>query len=95
MLLLTWLGAVLVLLFLGVLAFALVKISTVLESIGGKPTSYLAKLRVGLRAIEKETSHLAPQVTKVNAGLTQIAGGLASVDQHFVGTIAAVTKQGA
>ena len=95
MLLLTWLSALLVLVFLGVLAFALVKISTALESIGGKPTSYLAKLRMGLRAIEKETSHLAPQVTKVNAGLTQIAGGLASVDKHFVGTIAAVTRQGA
>ncbi len=57
------------------------------------PTSYLAKLRLGLRAIEKETSHLAPQVIKVNAGLTQIAGGLASVDKHLVGTINAVTKQ--
>ena len=95
MLLLTLLSALLVLVFLGVLAYGLVKISTVLESIGGKPTSYLAKLRMGLRAIEKETSHLAPQVTKVNAGLSQIAGGLVSVDKHLVGTIAAVTRQGA
>ena len=95
MLLLTLLSALLVLVFLGVLAYGLVKISTVLESIGGRPTSYLAKLRMGLRAIEKETSHLAPQVTKVNAGLTQIAGGLVSVDKHLVGTIAAVTRQGA
>ena len=95
MLLLTLLSALLVLVFLGVLAYGLVKISTVLESIGGRPTSYLAKLRMGLRAIEKETSHLAPQVTKVNAGLSQIAGGLVSVDKHLVGTIAAVTRQGA
>ena len=95
MLPLTLLSALLVLVFLGVLAYGLVKISTVLESIGGRPTSYLAKLRMGLRAIEKETSHLAPQVTKVNAGLTQIAGGLVSVDKHLVGTIAAVTRQGA
>ena len=92
--LLTLLTALLVLVFFGVLAYALVKISTALESIGGKPTSYLAKLRMGLRAIEKETSHLAPQVIKVNAGLTQIAGGLASVDKHLVGTINAVTRQG-
>ena len=92
--LLTSLTAVLVLVFFGVLAYALVKISTALESIGGKPTSYRAKLRMGLRAIEKETSHLAPQVIKVNAGLTQIAGGLASVDKHLVGTINAVTRQG-
>ncbi len=94
MLLLTWLTALLVLIFLAVLAYGLVKISGVLISIGGKPTSYLAKLRMGLRAIEKETSHLAPQVTQVNAGLTQIAGGLASVDKHLVATIAAVTRQG-
>ena len=93
--LLTVLTALLVLVFFGVLAYALIKISAALESIGGKPTSYLAKLRMGLRAIEKETSHLAPQVTKVNAGLTQIAGGLASVDKHLVGTIDAVTRQGA
>ena len=93
MLLLTLLTALLVLVFFGVLAYALVRISGALIAIGGKPTSYLAKLRMGLRAIEKETSHLAPQVTQVNAGLTQIAGGLASVDKHLVGTIAAVVKQ--
>ena len=93
MLLLTFLTALLVLVFFGVLAYALVRISGALIAIGGKPTSYLAKLRMGLRAIEKETSHLAPQVTQVNAGLTQIAGGLASVDKHLVGTIAAVVKQ--
>lgn len=93
MVLLTLLTALLVLVFFSVLAYALAKIGTALESIGGKPTSYLAKLRMGLRAIEKETSHLAPQVVKVNAGLTQIAGGLASVDKRLVGTIDAVVKQ--
>ena len=93
MLLLTFLSALLVLVFFGVLAYALVKISAALRSIGGTPTSYLAKLRLGLRAIEKETSHLAPQVIKINAGLTQIAGGLMSVDKHLVGTIGAVTQQ--
>ena len=93
MALLTSLTALLVLIFFGVLAYALVKISRVLESIGGTPTSFLAKLRLGLRAIEKETSHLAPQVLKVNDGLKKIAGGLISVDQHLVGTIDAVVKQ--
>ena len=93
MVLLTFLTALLVLVFFVVLAYALVKISQVLESIGGTPTSYLAKLRLGLRAIERETSHLAPNVVKVNAGLTQIAGGLVAVDKHLVGAIAAVVKQ--
>ena len=95
MVLLTLLSSLLVLAFFGVLAYALLKISDVLRSIGGTPTSYLAKLRLGLRAIEKETSHLAPNVVQVNAGLTQIAGGLASVDKHLVGTIEAVGRQGA
>lgn len=93
MLLLTWLTAILVLAFFAVLAFALVRISGVLRSIGGTPTSTLARLRLGLRAIEKETSHLGPQVTKVNAGLQAIGAGLASVDRHLVVTIAAVVKQ--
>ena len=93
MFLLTLLTAVLVLVFFVVLAVALVRISRVLESIGGTPTSFLAKLRVGLRAIEKETSHLTPQVLQVNAGLLQIAGGLGAVDRHLVGAIEAVTKQ--
>lgn len=93
MILLTVLTAILVLVFFVVLAVALDHISKALESVGGKPTSFLAKLRLGLRAIERETSHLTPQVLQVNAGLTQIAGGLAAVDTHLVGTIAAVTKQ--
>jgi hypothetical protein len=90
---LTLLTVLLVLVFFGVLAYALVQISAVLRSIGGTPTSYLAKLRLGLRAIERETSHLAPNVLKINAGLGQIAGGLQSVDRRLVGTIDAVVKQ--
>ena len=93
MILLTVLTAALVLAFFVVLAYGLVKISAMLESIGGTPVSYLAKLRLGLRAIEKETSPLAPQVTRINASLTQIAEGLMSVDRHLLGTIDAVTKQ--
>ena len=93
MVLLVSLTAGLVIVFFLVLAVALVKISGVLRSIGGTPTSFLAKLRLGLRAIEQETSHLAPQVTAVNSGLSQIAGGLGTVDQSLVGTINAVQRQ--
>ena len=93
MVLLTALSALLVLIFFLVLAVALVKINNVLVSIGGSPTSYLAKLRLGLRAIEKETSHLTPQVVAVNDGLGKIAGGLETIDQHLVDTISAVQKQ--
>jgi hypothetical protein len=93
MLLLTILTAVLVIIFFLVLAYALIRISNVLRSIGGTPTSYLAKLRVGLRAIEVETGHLTPQVVRVNETLSSIAGGLGAVDAHLVDTINAVVAQ--
>ena len=92
MVLLTSLTSLLVLVFFVVLAYALIKISAALRTIGGTPISYLAKLRLGLRAIEKETSHLS-QVPNINAALGQIAGGLASVDKRLVGTIGAVVAQ--
>ena len=93
MILLTTLTAALVLITLLVVAVGLIKISGVLRSIGGTPTSFLAMLRLGLRAIEQETSHLTPQVIKLNEGLTQIAGGLEAIDKHLVGTIDAAVKQ--
>jgi hypothetical protein len=93
MTLLMALSALLILVFLGALAYALVKIIFVLEAIGGTPTSYLAKLRLGLRAIERETSHLPIAVGKINEGLKTIAGGLVAVDGHLAGTIEALKKQ--
>ncbi|MEM7130141.1 MAG: hypothetical protein AAF702_27670 [Chloroflexota bacterium] len=93
MVFLTLLSAIVVLVFLGVVAIYLVMISRLLEAIGGTPTSYLAKLRLGLRAIETETAHLPVQVTKLNAGLKAIADGLSLADEHMVGTIDAVVKQ--
>lgn len=65
--------------FLGILALGLVRICALLDAIGGTPTSYLAKLRFGLRAIDKECSHLASQVTRINEGLGAIDGGLTAV----------------
>ena len=76
-----------------VLAYYLIKISVLLESIGGTPTSSLAKLRWGLRAIETETGHLPVQVTKLNGTLSAVADGLGVVDGHLRGTIEAVVRQ--
>jgi hypothetical protein len=92
--LLTVISALVVLIFFGALAVYLVLIARTLEAIGGNPDSFLAKLRLGLRAIEQETSHLPTQVTKLNEGLTAVAGGLVQVDKHLVGTIDAVLAQG-
>jgi hypothetical protein len=89
MLMLTLLTAAAALVFLGVLAWGLVRICALLDSIGGTPTSYLAKLRFGLRAIDKECSHLAPQVTRINAGLGAVSAGLGAVH----GELAAVAEK--
>ena len=79
------------------LVFVLVKYLTaiiaLLNSIGGKGDSYLAKLRLGLRAIETETGHLPTKVTELNKTLSDTAGGLKVVDEHLVGTINAALKQ--
>ncbi len=79
------------------LVFVLVKylrnIITLLTSIGGDGQSYLAKLRLGLRAIETETGHLPVEVTQLNKSLTRTGEGLKVVDNHLVGSIDAVLKQ--
>ena len=93
MILLTTLAATLVVVFFLVLAYGLIKISSMLRSIGGTPTSFLAKLRLGLRAIETETGHLTPQVLRLNDGLSQVSEGLKSVDEHLVGVIEGAVQQ--
>ena len=91
--LLTVVSALVILSFFGVLAAYLVLIARTLEAIGGNLDSFLAKLRLGLRAIEQETGHLPIEVTKLNQGLTAVAGGLRQVDDHLVRTIEAVVRQ--
>ena len=83
------------------LACFLVAISRTLEEIGGPttrfvtPVDYLAKIRLGVRAIERETDFLAPYVTTLNTGLRAIRDGLLAIDTNLTGLIAAVTRQGA
>ncbi len=80
---LTILSALEVLAFVGALIVYLVRIVDSLERTGGSPASSLARVSFGVRAIEKETSHLAPQVTQLNEGLTALAGKLGVVDEHL------------
>jgi hypothetical protein len=68
--------------FVGVLVYFLFRIVNALEKIGGASTSFqaetssLAQVRWGVAAIERETSHLGPQVTALNRNLTTVAGKL-------------------
>lgn len=81
------------------LALFLVAITSQLERIGGEEkgygvkASYLSKIRVGVRAIESQTGMIAPQVTQLNATLTNVRDGLVAVDRNLGGVIAAVSRQ--
>ena len=70
-----------------------------LEDIGGpasrfyRPVNFLSKIRLGVRAIEVETGHLAPQVTALNDTLSKIRNGVKVIDANLAGVIAAVQRQ--
>lgn len=87
------LTVLLVLLFVGALIYFVANIHRLLVNIGGDGNSFLAKLRVGLRAIETETGHLPVQVTKLNETLSNTGAGLKVVNGHLEGTIQAALKQ--
>lgn len=90
---LTLISALVVVAFFGVVAVYLFQIARTLEAIGGAPDSFLAKLRLGLRAIESETGHLPGEVTHLNENLTAVHQGLMDVDEHLHNTIEAVVRQ--
>ena len=75
------------------LAVFLVLILRELEPTGGTTTSFLAKIRLGLRAIEIETGYIPTEVTKLNGGLKQIAGGLTLVDANLARLAAGLQRQ--
>ena len=75
------------------LAIFLVLILKELEPTGGSSTSFLAKIRLGLRAIEIETGHIPGEVPKLNQWLGQIANGLGIVDRNLGQLAAALQRQ--
>ena len=86
---LTCLAAVLLLV---VVAINLIRINRALSSIGGTPTSWLGKIRFGLRAIETETGMLAPLVTNLNTGLGALDGGLRQVENDLSAAVTALRR---
>ena len=100
MVLLTLLSVLAVAALFAALAVYLMKIINELEAIGGErkaaygaPSSYLSKIRLGVRAIETQTGALAPQVTRLNEGLSAVRDGLRAIDRNLAGVIAAVSRQ--
>lgn len=90
---LTLLGCLLVVVFLVALAYFVVRITSVLESIGTSGKSSLAMITWGVRAIEVETSHIPTQVTQLNGTLTQVAAGLKAIDGGLVAVAQAASNQ--
>ena len=81
------------------LALFLRAITRELEEIGGPatrfaaPVNYLSTIRLGLRAIERQTDALGPYVTGLNGGLGAIRDGLRAIDANLAGLIMAVSRQ--
>jgi len=81
------------------LAVYLLLIIAELEQIGGErkvygmPSSFLSKIRLGVRAIEVQTGGLPRYVTSLNAGLSAVRDGLRAIDRNLGGVIAAVSRQ--
>ena len=81
------------------LALFLRAIDGELEAIGGPasrfvaPINYLSKIRLGVRAIERQTDDLAPQVTRLNERLGAVRDGLRAIDGNLAALIAAVSRQ--
>lgn len=81
------------------LALFLRAIDGELETIGGPatrfvaPVDYLAKIRLGVRAIERQTDALGPQVGRLNERLSAIRDGLRAIDGNLAMLIASVSRQ--
>lgn len=79
-------------LFIALVVFLLLILGE-LNPIGGCGTSVLAKIRLGLRAIEVETGHIPKEVTKLNAGLSAVRDGLIVVDGNLAQLASAIQRQ--
>lgn len=99
LMLLMWLTLAGVVALFVALALYVRAISHELEEIGGpatrfyRPNNYLSKIRVGVRAIDVHTAHVAPQVTALNGTLVSIRDGLRAIDAGLGGAIASILRQ--
>ena len=75
------------------LAIFLVLILRELVPTGGSGRSYLAKIRLGLRAIEVESGNIPREVPRLNRGLGRIRDGLGEVDANLGRLAAAILRQ--
>ena len=79
-------------LFIALAAFLLLILKE-LNPIGGLGTSFLAKIRLGLRAIEIETGNIPREVPRLNAGLVAVRDGLVVVDGNLAQLASSIQRQ--
>ena len=79
-------------LFIALAAFLLLILKE-LNPIGGLGTSFLAKIRLGLRAIEMETGNIPREVPRLNAGLAAVRDGLVAVDGNLAQLASGIQRQ--
>jgi hypothetical protein len=98
-LLLMWVTVIGVVSLFVALALFLRAINRELEQIGGPATrffrrvNYLSKIRLGVRAIEVHTGHIAPQITRLNTGLEAVRDDLRAIHSGVSDAIAHVQRQ--
>lgn len=92
-------------LFAGVLVYFLTGIARRLESIGAREPStmghrsaypsHLARIALGVSAIDREVSALSQEAPKLNERLERLVEGLGAIKNSVEGIIQAVKRQGA
>ncbi len=86
---LTFLSVTEVLALVAALAAALIRIGNSLTGI----EKNLAKVTMGVRAIDSQTAPLEEHITHINDGLTAVGQGLGSIDGHLERVDKAVSQE--
>jgi hypothetical protein len=98
--LLTLVSVALIAIFFAVLVIGVILIAGTLEQIGGGRSSFysgrlsdLGRIAFGVRAIEQQTSHLGPSLTRLNESLTRTGEGLGRIDATLAEATEALKRQ--
>ncbi|MDX1647105.1 MAG: hypothetical protein R3304_08165 [Longimicrobiales bacterium] len=75
------------------LAFFVYRLVKVLGEVEGGVATLLAKIRMGVRAIEVQTGRLGPEVGTLNERLGQVGDGLETIDGNLAELMEAVVRQ--
>ncbi len=75
-----------------VVAIYVILILRELRATGGTPTSLLAKIRLGRRAIEVHCRHIEPELTHLNRTLESVRDAFRAIEANCAGTPARIDR---